>query len=86
MTDSIDVPNADLDDALDLIDLVGYSRNIKETWEANISFSSIWFEGLTGYEVVDIMKYSGWVITKEPGNEARLIFEVVHALAELPGE
>ena len=56
MTDSIDVPNADLDDALDLIDLEGYSRNIKETWEANISFSSIWFEGLTGYEVVDIMK------------------------------
>ena len=56
MTDSIDVPNADLHDALDLIDLEGYSRNIKETWEANISFSSIWFEGLTGYEVVDIMK------------------------------
>ena len=56
MTDSIDVPNADLEDALDLIDLEGYSRNIKETWEANISFSSIWFEGLTGYEVVDIMK------------------------------
>lgn len=56
MTDSIDVPNEDLDDALDLIDLEGYSRNIKEAWEANISFSSIWFEGLTGYEVVDIMK------------------------------
>ena len=56
MTDSIDVPNADLEDALDLIDLEGYSRDIKETWQANISFSTIWFEGLTGYEVVDIMK------------------------------
>jgi len=55
MTDSIDVPNEDLQDALDIVDELGYSRNVKDYAEANRSTSWIWFEGLTGYEVVDIL-------------------------------
>ena len=55
MTDSIDVPNEDLQDALDIVEALGYGRNVKDYAEANIYTSWIWFEGLTGYEVVDIM-------------------------------
>ena len=55
MTDSIDVPNEDLHDALDIVDEMGYSRNVKDYWQASLSFSTMWFEGLTGYEVVDIL-------------------------------
>ena len=52
--DILEIKNQEIDDALDLIDLMGYGRSIKDVWGNSRTHSVIQFEGISDYEVVDI--------------------------------
>ena len=52
--DILEIKNQEIDDALDLIDLIGYGRSIKDVWVNSRTHSVIQFEGISDYEVVDI--------------------------------
>lgn len=55
MIDTIELPNQDLDDALDVIYDMGYEKNVEDYWEANAKLGAILFAGITEKEVLAIL-------------------------------